>query len=161
MKPEEKHKFSYIHLIFISSFAGFLGFMTVPNWTRQRTEDLIISAKRQAEVLGYQIFEIYQEERPNSLGSEILNLRSPASMGTTGGSSFSFHEMGRIGKDPWNQPYRYKILNTAAEGHLKVQIWSAGPNKVFETKDLPGVATDSYAGDDVGITLSLNQNPSE
>ncbi|HEY8270004.1 MAG TPA: hypothetical protein VIG33_03895, partial [Pseudobdellovibrionaceae bacterium] len=114
----------------------------------------MISAKRHAEVLGYQIFEIYQEGGRNSMGSEILNSRSPASMRTTGGGSFGFSEVGSIGADPWSQPYRYKVLSSTGGDQLKVQIWSAGPNRVFETKDQPGVGAETYTGDDVGIILS-------
>lgn len=160
MKMEEKQYLSYKKIIFMSGLAGLFGFMAIPNWTRQRDEDRLISAKRHAEVLGYQVFEIYREAGRSSASSEVINSRSPASMRTTGGDSLNFRDAGSIGIDPWGQPYRYKILSAAGD-QLKVQIWSAGPNKAFETRDEPGVGADSYTGDDVGIILSLNRKPTE
>lgn len=160
MKTDENHRLSYKSLIFISSLAGLLGFMAIPSWTRQRDEDRLINAKRHAEVLGYQVFEIYRESSRVTSTSEIVNSRSPASMRTNGGDSLNFRDAGSIGNDPWGQPYRYKILSASGD-QLKVQIWSAGPNKAFETKDEPGSAADAYVGDDVGIILAMNHRPVE
>lgn len=145
----------------MSCLAGLLGFTALPSWTRQRAEERIISAKRHAEVLGYQIFEIYQQDGRSSRGAEMLTSRSPASLRTTGGDSSGFRETGSIGIDPWSQPYRYKILSAVGGDQLKVQIWSAGSNKIFETQDKPGVGADTYNGDDVGIILSLSSKPTE
>ncbi|WP_413289672.1 hypothetical protein [Bdellovibrio sp. HCB337] len=160
MKTQENQKLSYKNIIFMSSLAGLLGFLAIPSWTRQREEDRLINAKRHAEVLGYQVFEIYREASRSAVTAEMVSSRSPASMRTTGGDSLNFRDAGSIGNDPWGQPYRYKILSANAD-QLKVQIWSAGPNKAFETKDDPGTPADSYIGDDVGIILALSQRPVE
>jgi type II secretory pathway pseudopilin PulG len=160
MKTEAKQSISYKSFILAASLLGLLGFMAIPSWTRQLDEERIVGARRHAEVLGYQVFEIYNESGRSSAASEVLNSRSPASMRTTGGDSMNFREAGSIGIDPWGQPYRYKILS-AAKDQLKVQIWSAGPNKAFETEDESGVGADSYTGDDVGVILSLNKRPAE
>ena len=142
------------------SLVGLLGLLVVPSWTRQREEDRVINAKRHAEVLGYQVFEIYREASHTVTATEIVNSRSPASVRTTGGETLNFRDAGSIGNDPWGQPYRYKILSALGD-QLKVQIWSAGPNKAFETKDEPGSAADNYVGDDVGIILAMNRKPAE
>ncbi len=142
----------------MSSLVGLLGFMAVPSWTRQREEDRVVSARRHAEVLGYQIFEIYREAARNS-HPESTNSRAPASVGTSEGEVLNFHDAGSIGNDPWGQPYRYKILSASTTNTgepMKVQIWSAGPNKIFETDDKPGAAAATYTGDDVGVVLSVN-----
>jgi len=158
MKTEEKRHFSYKNLVFVASLAGLFSFIAVPSWNRQREEDRLINAKRQAEVLGYQVFEIYREAS-QAVATAALNSRSPAAMRTNGGDVLNFRDAGSIGNDPWGQPYRYKILSHAGEP-LKVQIWSAGPNQAFETEDLPGTAADSYVGDDVGVVLAMGPHPS-
>lgn len=163
MKTKENHKLSYKNLVFMSSLVGLMGFMAVPSWTRQRDEDRVVSAKRHAEVLGYQVFEIYREAARNTR-QDITGSRAPASVGSAEADAMNFREAGSIGNDPWGQPYRYKILSsvpTASGEQMKVQIWSAGPNKIFETEDKPGVAAESYIGDDVGLVLSLNHRPVE
>jgi type II secretory pathway pseudopilin PulG len=161
MKAQENQKLNYKSLIFMLSLAGLLCSIGIPSLSRQRDEGRLINAKRQAEVLGYQVFEIYREaSHTASISTEIVNSRSPASMRTNGGDTMNFRDAGSIGNDPWGQPYRYKILSASGE-QLKVQIWSAGPNKAFETKDEPGSAADSYVGDDVGIVLALNNRPQE
>lgn len=170
MKTEEKHVLSYKNVIFMSSLAGLLGLLAIPSWSRLRDEDRVINAKRQAEVLGYQVFEIYRDAS-TPRAPESSSPRSPASAGTglevedanaqsPEAEPVQFREAGSIGNDPWGQPYRYKILDNVGE-QMRVQIWSAGPNRSFETKDDPGVAAETYRGDDVGVLLTLNQRPSE
>jgi hypothetical protein len=131
-------------LSLLLSLLGVVVFALWPAWNRHRTEAKLLNAQRQAEVLAYQAFEIY---RSNSTDPT----RAPASVG---------RRVGSLGTDPWGQPYRYKILN-AAKDQLKVQIWSAGPNRSFETTDLDGVAAEFYGGDDVGIVLSMTHRPSD
>lgn len=157
MKNQSNHRLSYKNIVFMSSLAGLLGFMAVPSWTKQRDEDRVLSAKRHAEVLGYQVFEIYREAARNT-HPENTNSRAPASVGPSEGEDLNFRDAGSIGNDPWGQPYRYKILSSSTNGGepMRVQIWSAGPNKIFETDDKPGVAAESYKGDDVGVVLSMS-----
>jgi type II secretory pathway pseudopilin PulG len=126
------------------SLLGLVFFALLPAWNRHRTEAKLINAQRQAEVLAYQAFEIYRSSAKDPT-------RGPASASQGGGS---------LGTDPWGQPYRYKILN-AGKDQLKVQIWSAGPNRNFETTDLDGIAAESYGGDDVGIVLSMTHRSSD
>jgi type II secretory pathway pseudopilin PulG len=159
MKNKENRGLSYKNILFVSSFAGLMGFMAVPSWTKHRDEDRVLNAKRQAEVLGYQVFEIYREAARNTR-QEALNLRAPASVEPVEAEALKFRDAGSIGADPWGQPYRYKILSSVGE-QIKVQIWSAGPNKIFETDDKPGVAAESYTGDDVGVVLTVNHRPGE
>lgn len=160
MKTKEYQKLSYGHLVFLFAIVGFCSFLVIPTLNRQRDEDKIVNAKRQAEILGYQVFEIYHEAARNQVPQDVNSSRGVASVKSLDEAGSGLLEGGSIGNDPWGQPYRYKILN-ADQSQLKVQIWSAGPNRVFETKDQPGVAADSYAGDDVGVVLSMNQKPQQ
>lgn len=163
MKTKENQALSYKSTLFMCSLVGLLGFMAVPSWTKQRDEDRVVSAKRHAEVLGYQVFEIYREAARNTR-PEVTNSRGPASVGPAELDAMHFKDAGSIGNDPWGQPYRYKILSAnlqSADEPMKVQIWSAGPNKVFETDDKPGLAAESYIGDDVGLVLSMSRRPVE
>lgn len=156
MKTKEIQKLSYKSLIFLSSFFGLLSFLILPSWSRRWEEERLIDAKRHAEVLGYQVFEIYREAANASAVSEILSSRSVASLRTNGSTSLDFRETGSIGSDPWGQPYRYRVLSSSPGQPMRVHIWSAGPNKAFETKDEPSVAAETYVGDDVGIVLAMN-----
>lgn len=160
MKNDKNQTLSYRYFAMGLGIIGVLGLFSIPTWTRQRQEERIVGAKRQAEVLGYQVFEIYKEAAHNLAASELVSSRSPASLKAIDGDISGLRESGSIGNDPWGQPYKYKILSAALE-QLRVQIWSAGPNKKFETTDDPGVPADNYAGDDVGIVLSMNQKPSQ
>lgn len=160
MKTKENQKLSYKNLVFMSSLAGLMGFMAVPSWTRQRDEDRVVNAKRHAEVLGYQVFEIYREAAINTRPGVSNSSRTPASVAPVEGEPLNFREAGSIGNDPWGQPYRYKILSVQ-DKQMRVQIWSAGPNKLFETDDKAGVAAESYTGDDVGVVLSMSHRPVE
>lgn len=145
MNDQENQTLEIKYLFLVISFSGLLGFIFLPSWNRLRSEDKVVSTQRQAEVLGYQVFEIYRE---------ASSPRGPASVESQSEESAEGRESGSIGADSWGQPYRYKILKVSRD-LLKVQIWSAGPNKDFETPDKPGVAADHYSGDDVGIVLSM------
>jgi len=165
MKIEENQKLSYRNAIWMFSLAGLLACIAIPSWNKQRHDDRIVSAKRHAEVLGYQVFEIYREAARN-IRPEVTNSRAPASVAPADAEALKFRDAGSIGNDPWGQPYRYKLLGASQQvatgsESVKVQIWSAGPNKVFETEDQPGLAAENYIGDDVGMVLSMNSRPME
>ncbi|MBK9322189.1 MAG: hypothetical protein IPM97_04390 [Bdellovibrionaceae bacterium] len=160
MKNDENQTLSKRYFAMGLGIFAILGFFSIPTWTRQRKEEMEVSAKRQAEVLGYQVFEIYSDAARNASVLDLVGSRSPASLKAIDGDISNLRESGSIGSDPWGQPYRYKILSAALD-QLRVQIWSAGPNKTFETSDRPGIPADSYDGDDVGLVLSLNQKPVE
>jgi hypothetical protein len=160
MKNEEKQGLRISQWTLGLGLVVLAGFLSLPSWTRQREEERVLNAKRHAEVLGYQVFEIYRDASRNSSIVVASDSRAPASVNAPIADISRLKEGGSIGNDPWGQPYHYKILSAAAD-QLKVQIWSAGPNKKFETADEPGVAADSYAGDDIGIILSMNHKPSE
>lgn len=153
MKTKENQDVKYNRIFLALCLVGLCAFVALPSWTRQRDEENALAARQHAEVLGYQVFELYSDAAQGHNGTEMLSSRSPASMKTMGEMA-SFKEAGSIGMDPWGQPYRYKILN-ASNTQLKLQIWSAGPNRIFETPDEPGVGQDVYKGDDVGVTLSI------
>jgi type II secretory pathway pseudopilin PulG len=152
MKNEQNHKLGFIQLAVGFGLLALVGLISLPSWIRHLEEEKVIDAQRHAEILGYQVFEIYGEAARNTYSIPASSSRSPASAQPA--------VAGSIGKDPWGQPYRYKILSSSGS-ELKLQVWSAGPNKRFETADEPGTESDTYLGDDVGIVLSMNHKPSE
>lgn len=159
MKTKENRKLSYKSLVFMSSLAGLIGVLAVPIWSRQREQDQMVTAKRYAEVLGYQVFEIYREATKNAT-EEAPEFRGPATADSAQAAAPYFHEAGNIGSDPWGQPYRYKLLSQSGD-QMRVRIWSAGPNKLFETHDPTDARVESYIGDDVGVVLSMHSRPGE
>lgn len=155
MKNDQIHKLSYKHWIFSLGFIGLLALIFIPSWNHHREQVRLLDAKRHAEVLGYQLFEIYGEASRNTYPVPKPGTRAPASIPSLSSETEGLQpDRGSIGNDPWGQPYRYKIVSAKTD-RLKVQIWSAGPNKKFETNDIPDLAAESYLGDDVGVVLSM------
>ncbi|MNL21352.1 hypothetical protein D3C87_1426390 [compost metagenome] len=70
---------------------------------------------------------------------------------------------GTMGTDPWGQPYHYRILSSSDAPKVRILVWSAGPNQKVETNALEDEGQvlshqPSYAGDDLGVILSVTQN---
>lgn len=107
--------------------------------------DKTLRARAKAEVLAYQVAQLYRENVQSSSSSESGSMgpayvRHPAT--APGGSTNS---SGLMGRDPWGRPYRYHVHETP-EDRLQVEMVSAGPDGVFS------VAPD---GDDVQLILSF------
>ncbi|MFP5518272.1 MAG: hypothetical protein ACLGGX_00080 [Bdellovibrionia bacterium] len=110
-------------------------------------------ALQKAQVVGYQIVQLYREATPMS-GEISSNSRMPASA-----NSLELRLLGTMSTDPWGQPYRYRFIKESDE-KLKVIVWSAGPNQKIETNELEKeesliLEQPKYEGDDLGITIAL------
>lgn len=160
----EKQHFSSSGLLsLVGLMAVAIGIISTP-WNRELQDQRIETARQKAEVVGYQVAQIYHEasKTEGSLGGS--SSRNPASVDGEGGLSLeNLRSSGTMGMDPWGEPYRYRILSTEKSGSIRVLVWSSGPNKRVETKNLENedVSVQGqpiYSGDDMGVVLSVAQN---
>ncbi|RYZ75199.1 MAG: hypothetical protein EOP04_33630, partial [Proteobacteria bacterium] len=80
MKSDEIQKLSYSHWALGFGVVALLALVCIPVWNRHRDDEKLLDAKRHAEVLGYQVFEIYGEASRNiDTTTKVPSSRSPAS----------------------------------------------------------------------------------
>lgn len=127
-------------------------------WNRQFQDSRIETALHKAEVVGYQVVQIYREAAKTSDNKD----RAPASVTSSSGSAIpaNIRSTGTMGLDPWGAPFRYRILSADPAGNVKILVWSSGPNQKVETaalddEDVAIAGQPSYGGDDIGVLLSM------
>lgn len=121
MNDKEYQSVSVKNTIF--PFVGLLmlvGLAVLP-LNQNSQEEKLIRARTKAEVLAYQVAQLYRESLPTQ---QALG-RGPASV--TALSEVAAE--GLMGQDPWGHAYTYKI-SPMADGKLRVEMRSAGPDKV-------------------------------
>ena len=121
-------------------------------------------ALQKAEVVGYQVVQIYREAAKNRApGVTLASARGPASVApSTDDMANMIRTTGTMGTDPWGQPYHFRILSSNAS-KIRILVWSTGPNGKIETSNLDDENIQlsfqpSYQGDDIGVVLSVSQN---
>lgn len=89
------------------------------------------------------------------------SIKNPNEGGNEGGESSLgvFNSFGEIGRDPWDQAFRYKVLKDEEGMPTHVVVWSYGPNGAPETPE-EALRTDSegavrFAGDDLGYVHTV------
>lgn len=94
-----------------------------------------VRSRSQAEILAYQVAQIYRENLLPS-GSKPSRSRGPASADEPTAAE------GFMGRDSWNQAYSYRVQAQDAN-RLKVEVRSAGADQKMATED------------DISVVLSL------
>lgn len=132
-----------------------LGIIIVP-WNRSFSEKNSEKALQRAEIVGYQLVELYREasKEPQRLSNEA---RTPASLQA---DAFEVRTTGFMGQDPWGQPYHYRIL-AVDQKKLRVLVWSSGPDSIVQTAELEKEDVNIqeqpiFLGDDVGVVLTMS-----
>lgn len=131
---------------------------------RHFKDSRIEAAARQAEVVGYQVAQIYREATRVEGNFNQISTRSVASVGGDLNDPMeNIRRIGTMGADPWGQPYHYKIISADRIQGVKVVVWSAGPNMKIETAELQSENTEivkqpSYSGDDLGVVINMAHN---
>lgn len=143
-----------------------------------RSFDLVVSVFLVVVVLGISTVIITREmrdidhaiglEEAESLAFQLINggfagprqeLREPASINNSssepGHSLGLFRSTGEIGKDPWGNAFRYRVLRDKLGVFTHVVVWSDGPNGESETSGGAfanefQVADLNFTGDDFG-----------
>lgn len=164
MKNEEKQEFKSSGVLALLGLVGFSTAIIATPWNRQIQDSRIETARQKAEVVGYQVVQIYREASKPVLPSNKGSGRIPASVAESKSlSAERLRSTGTMGLDPWGQPYHYRILSADQSGKVRILVWSGGPNKKIETADLDNEEAalkeqPVYSGDDMGVLLSMAQN---
>lgn len=162
MKNEEKQEFKSSGVLALLGLVGFSAAIIATPWNRQMQDSRVEVALQKAEVVGYQVVQIYREAAKNSHTSDSPSGRIPASVGEASVAE-NLRSTGLMGTDPWGVPFRYRILSSDKAGHVRILVWSSGPNKKAETialdnEEVAVTEQPVYSGDDVGVLLSVTQN---
>lgn len=111
-------------------------------------------AQREMAKLSLQLMSHSEDFQPGKAIDPSAELRGPASTEPQGVID-SLGLEGKIGKDPWGEPYQYRIFEKASKVYAVV-IWSNGPNSTQELSEKSFLRTKSgrvfrvlRAGDDL------------
>lgn len=133
MKNREDQRFSLDTLVFPLVGLGLLISLAFFPFGRLSGEDVVIKNRARAEVLAYEVAQLYRE-----------SLTQPAKSNTRGPASEAGPVDGFIGLDTWGNAYRYSIIPSTGN-LLRIEIRSAGPNGKFE----------EGTSDDVSLIVTL------
>ncbi|KHD88470.1 MAG: hypothetical protein OM95_08100 [Bdellovibrio sp. ArHS] len=164
MKNEQKQEFKSSGVLALLGLVGFSTAIIATPWNRQIQDSRTELARQKAEVVGYQVIQIYREAAKTTANSHAKSSRIPASVAQeTALSPENIRSTGTMGLDPWGQPYKYRILSGHQAGKIRIVVWSSGPNQKVDTANLENeeIALKEqpvYSGDDVGVLLSMSQN---
>ena len=130
-------------------------------WSVDTKEIELVRAQKKAEVLAYQIIEIYKEakaEAPTENAPiQSRGLASVQSRVEAGGILKEFKNQGTMGIDPWGHPFQYKIFPNGSDS--KLIVWSLGPNGSLDNQvlmsDSGQALTAPLQGDDIRVQLAL------
>jgi hypothetical protein len=160
MKNKENQEFRSSSILTMLGLMGLSAVLIATPWNRPWHDSEVDLALKQAEIVGYQVVQIYREAaKPPSymLASTKGEGRLPASTG-----SDEIRRTGTMGTDPWGQPYHYRLLSNLDAKKIKILVWTAGPNKKVESPDLDNEdkslpSVPKYGGDDIGIVMTVSQ----
>lgn len=162
MNNERKQEFKSSGVLTLLGLVGFSAAIIAAPWNRSYQDVEIDAALQKAEVVGYQVVQIYREAAKSSALSSHKSNRNPASA-TPEATLENLRTTGTMGNDPWGQPYHYRILSAEKNKAMRILVWSSGPNKKADTADLENESKNisgqpTYSGDDIGVVLSMTQN---
>lgn len=161
MKNQEKQEFKSSGVLTLLGLVGISGLIIATPWNRQVKDSTSENALQKAEVVGYQVVQIYREASRSQ--SVFLDNSSKDRMPASAAPAEPLRTTGTMGTDPWGQPYHYRILSSSDAPKVRILVWSAGPNQKVETAALDDEGQvlshqPSYSGDDLGVILSVTQN---
>ncbi|GEM_PF-1443022 len=164
MKTEQKQEFKSSGVLALLGLVSFSAAIIAVPWNKHTLDSKSEAAVQKATVVGYQVVQLYREAAQNTSKPTDPDLRGPASVEESLVlQGDHLRSTGTMGTDPWGQPYNYRILSSEGPDKVKILVWSGGPNKVKETleledEDKPLAVQPVYAGDDLGILLSVSHN---
>ncbi|UOF00221.1 hypothetical protein [Bdellovibrio reynosensis] len=164
MKIEEKQEFKSTSVLALLGLVGFSFAIIATPWNRHMQDSKVETARQRAEVVGYQIVQIYREATRTAAPPESVGGRKIASVAPDSAISMeNLRTTGTMGNDPWGRPFRYRILSQDHSGKVRILVWSTGPNQKLESLDLEDEESaikdpPLYSGDDMGVLLSMSQN---
>lgn len=152
------------------SLAGTVGILVLWPWSLDTKSAELVRAKQKAEIVAYQIVQIYKEAQHDVPAPQpVAQSRGLASVGAppavpVGGVLREFKNQGLMGRDPWGQSYNYRIINL--ESGPRLLVWSVGPNGKLDNEDFlsdePAEALSlPKGGDDIRVLLAIRNNDSK
>lgn len=125
-------------------------------WNRSMSESGSEKALQRAEIVGYQLVQLYREASKNPEDVSSAG-RAPASAVS---ELPDLRTIGSMGQDPWGQAYHYRIL-AADKNKLRVLVWSSGPDRAvqsseFDNEDVKLPGQPIFSGDDVGVVMTMS-----
>lgn len=163
MKNEQKQEFKSSGVLTLLGLVALSTAIIAAPWNRQHQDSQVDLALQKAEVVGYQVVQIYREAAKSTGAASINGGRAPASEVRGLLSSADLRTTGTMGSDPWGQPYHFRILSSDSPKSMRILVWSSGPNRKSESPDLEDEAKrlptqPVYSGDDMGIILNVTKN---
>ncbi len=158
MKTKEKQDLKSSSMLILFCLVGLsMAIIAIP-WKRGGSDGASAKALQRAEIVGYQLVQLYREASKN-IHDSAKTARGPASAGP---SIADLRTTGTMGTDDWGQPFHYRILSTE-QSKLRVLIWSSGPDKSVQTAELENEdiqlpVQPTFAGDDLGVVMSMSVN---
>jgi len=161
MKNQEKQEFKSSGVLTVLGLVGISALIIATPWNRKNADSPSENALQKAEVVGYQVVQIYREASRSQ--TVFLDNSSQDRLPASAAPIEPLRTTGTMGTDPWGQPYHYRILSAADAAKVRILVWSTGPNQKIETVALEDEEQSvpqqpSYAGDDLGVVLSVTQN---
>jgi hypothetical protein len=164
MKDLENRELRSSGVITLLGLVALSALIVATPWNRAIQGQGSEEALQKAEVVGYQVVQIYREAAKNKApGVTLASARGPASVAPSEDDvTGMIRTTGTMGTDPWGQPYHFRILSSNAS-KIRILVWSTGPNRKIETSNLEDENVQlsfqpTYQGDDVGVVLSVSQN---
>jgi hypothetical protein len=158
MKIKENQELKSSSILALFCLVGFSLAIIATPWNRSLSEVNSEKALQRAEIVGYQLVQLYREaakdsEMPNKAG------RAPASVAP---DASDLRTIGSMGTDPWGQAYHYRILS-ADQNKLRVLVWSSGPDQAVQSTELDNEdiklkTQPAFSGDDVGVVMTMSLN---
>lgn len=163
MNNEEKQGLRSSGVLALMGLVAVCLLIILTPWNRHMQDSKVEAALKKAEIVGYQVVQLYREASSSGAHESRHDSRNPASLVKY--ASFKAEPLrttGSMGMDPWGVPYQYRILEAPVSGNIRILIWSSGQNKKVETaylenedQELP--TQPQYGGDDIGLILSIAQ----
>jgi type II secretory pathway pseudopilin PulG len=156
-------------IIGMFTMVGLVGVLVFWPWRLDQRSAELVRAKQKAEIVAYQIIQIYKEAQmdfsqpqPAVQKRGLASIKSQPSL-SAGGLLKEFKNAGTMGLDPWGHPYQYRIIKIQTGPRL--MVWSTGPNGTLDNQDflsddpVEALATPKR-GDDIRVLLSIVNNDS-
>lgn len=162
MNIYKKQEVKSSSILVLLGLLGLCGIIIFTPWNRHMQDSQVGLAVQKAEVVGYQVIQIYNESLKGSQSKSEKSARVPASVDSSAAfQAGSIRSVGTMGQDPWGEPFHYRLLASDKPGYVRILVWSTGPNLRVESaqledeeKSIEGQPV--YGGDDLGVTLTVN-----
>jgi hypothetical protein len=162
MKSELNQELKSFGVLTVLGLIGFSAMVIAAPWKHFETSSENHLMRQRAEIIGYQVAQIRRDKAEKvKIGAGLQHSsRLPSSISVKGDELSRF---GKMGSDPWDQPFHYRILSPESTKTIEVLVWSTGPNQRSDSSDLDDESIlpskkPKYGGDDDGVLIKVYEN---